>query len=214
MGAIGYLRVSTLEQAESGAGMEAQRRRIMEEATRRGWEIRWAEDAGASGRSLRRRPALTEALADLKAGRSHALIVAKTDRLARSVADFAAILATSEKEGWDIVLLDLGVDTTTPAGKFVARTMANVAELESDLIAQRTREAMAVCIDQGRTVSGPSTSEAVRDRIVALRAQGCTYQGIADLLNAEGVGTARGGKAWHGSTVRSAEKAHNRRVAA
>ena len=62
---IGYLRVSTEEQARSGLGVAAQRATITAEAKRRGWTVTWAVDAVHSARTLNR-PALTQALAKLK----------------------------------------------------------------------------------------------------------------------------------------------------
>src|SRR5665647_134111 len=86
MKVIGYLRCSTREQAESGLGLDAQRRTISDEAGRRGWEVVWLVDDGRSARNLNR-PALRQALALLKQGEASALVVAKLDRLSRSVSD-------------------------------------------------------------------------------------------------------------------------------
>jgi len=116
MKVIGYLRVSTREQADSGLGLDAQRRTISDEADRRGWEVEWLVDDGRSARNLNR-PALVEALALLKRGNAEALVVAKLDRLSRSVSDFAAVLATASKQRWAVVALDLGVDTSHPSGR-------------------------------------------------------------------------------------------------
>lgn len=68
MNVIGYVRVSTEEQARSGLGMDAQRTRITEEAQRRGWHVTWAVDDGYSGSTMRR-PALA-ALSGLGARRA------------------------------------------------------------------------------------------------------------------------------------------------
>ena len=63
------------------------------------------------------RPAIADALERLKSGEATVLVAAKLDRLSRSVLDFAKLLERSEKEGWGLVLLDLDLDTTTPAGR-------------------------------------------------------------------------------------------------
>lgn len=94
---IGYLRVSTQTQAESGAGINAQRSAILAEAVRRDWQVRFIEDA-ASGKSTRR-PGLEEARALLAAGLCDALVVAKLDRLSRSVIGFRSADAGIAKRG-------------------------------------------------------------------------------------------------------------------
>src|ERR1700754_2430481 len=83
---IAYMRVSTSEQADSGAGLAAQRAAIESHAALRGWTITdWCTDAGASGKSLKGRPELAAALDGVRTGRAAGIVVAKLDRLSRSV---------------------------------------------------------------------------------------------------------------------------------
>ncbi len=210
---VGYLRVSTREQADSGAGLAAQRSAIESEATRRGWTVRWLEDAGVSGADLNR-PALTEALAILKRREAVALVVAKLDRLSRSVPDFGKLLKRAEREGWAVVCLDLALDMTTPTGKLVANIITSVAEWERDVIAQRTRDALA----ERRGVVARYASREVRERVLALHEAGMSGAGIARALDAERVPAPGGGPSWHPSTVRrmitSARKAGRLRAVA
>src|SRR4051812_22324091 len=92
MQAVGYVRVSTSEQADSGLGLQAQRSAIKAEAKRRGWAlVGIEEDAGASGKSMAGRAGLEAALALVESGQAEALVVAKLDRLSRSLLDFAAL---------------------------------------------------------------------------------------------------------------------------
>ena len=94
---VGYIRVSTAEQADSGAGLEAQRAAITAEAERRGWQLVHAfEDAGASGKSMDGR-AVQEALQAVDGGQAQALVVAKLDRLSRLLLDFAALMEPARK---------------------------------------------------------------------------------------------------------------------
>jgi DNA invertase Pin-like site-specific DNA recombinase len=196
--------VSTEEQADSRAGLEAQRAAILAEAERRGWRlVDVIEDAGYSGKDLRR-PGIVAALEALRTHKADTLVVAKLDRLSRSMLDFAGLMARASHERWALVALDLGVDTTTPAGEAMANVMATFAQFERRLIGQRTREALAqkrlAGVVLGRRRSIP---EHVRSRIVSERAAGLSLPAIAAGLNKDAVPTAHGGQKWYPSTVKS-----------
>lgn len=198
--AIGYVRCSSTEQAESGLGIDAQRTAIQREAERRGVAVHFIEDRGASGKDLKRQGMQT-ALGMLRRGEAHTLIAAKLDRLSRSVFDFADLMRRADAEGWAAVALDLGVDTATPNGRLVANVMASVAEWERERIGERTRDALRAARERGVRLGGPRlVSDELRQRVVSMRAEGSTLQGIADRLNAEGIATGRGG-AWRRGTV-------------
>ena len=199
---IGYVRVSTDGQAESGAGLEAQRNAIIAEATRRGWElVEIIEDAGVSAKDLDR-PGIKRALSTLAEGDADVLLAAKLDRLSRSVKDFAEMLDLSRYYGWKLVILDCNVDTSTPAGEMLAGVMAQFAQFERRMIGVRTREALAVKKTQG-IVGGrrANVSESVITDLRAMRSKGMSYAAISDQLNANHVPTAQGGKQWHPATV-------------
>jgi DNA invertase Pin-like site-specific DNA recombinase len=217
MQVLGYVRVSTEEQADSRAGIEAQRAAILAECKRRGWQlVELVEDAGYSAKDLRR-PGIKAALEALERGDARALVVAKLDRLSRSMLDFTAVMAQAQKQGWALVALDCAVDTTTPAGEAMANVLATFAQFERRLIAQRTREAMSAkkasgdwrgekgrklgkAIPAGRPRMMPT---AIVRRIERARANGKSLPAIAAALNADKVPTAQGGKRWYPSTVRS-----------
>src|SRR5438046_833544 len=111
MRVIGYIRVSTAEQADSGLGLEAQRQTIELEVARRGWTLVGSyEDAGLSGKRLAGRPGIEAALQAVENGTADALVVAKLDRLSRSMLDFCTLMVRSQKKRWALVALDLGVD--------------------------------------------------------------------------------------------------------
>lgn len=206
MDVVAYVRVSTAEQADSGAGLAAQRHALLVEALNRGWTlVEVFEDAGVSGKSMTGRPGLADALAAVKSGPAEALVVAKLDRLSRSLLDFAGLMERSRKEGWSLVALDLGVDTTTPSGEMLASVLVSFAQFERRLIGQRTKEALAVKRAEGvRLGRPPAISTEVRARLRAERAAGATYQRIADRLNEEAVPTACGGRRWYSASVRAA----------
>ena len=204
MQVIGYVRVSTDEQGKSGAGLEAQRKAILAECKRRGWDlIEMIEDAGFSAKDMKR-PGVQQALEALKSGEAGALVVAKLDRLSRSMVDFAGVMAQAQKQGWALVALDCAVDTTTPAGEAMAHVLATFAQFERRLISQRTREALAVKKAQGVRLGRPSSMPAsLRKRISRMHARGDSLAAIARTLNAEGITTAHGGARWHPSTIRA-----------
>lgn len=202
---IGYVRVSTIEQASSGLGLASQRSAIEAECARRGWTlVDLVADEGATGKTLDR-PGLHEALARTAEGEASGLVVAKLDRVSRSVQDFAALLTWFERAGATFVALDLAVDTSTPSGRLVANVLASVAEWEGSVISLRTREGLAAKRARGEAICRPSVVDRpdLVERIRSQRSQGRSLQSIADDLNSDGVATVRGGACWRPSSVRS-----------
>ena len=203
MRVLGYVRVSTEEQKSSGAGLEAQRRAIISECERRGWQlVEVIEDAGFSAKDMKR-PGVQEALRVLEEGKASALVVAKLDRLSRSMIDFTALMGTAQKQHWALVALDCAVDTSTPTGEAMANMLATFAQFERRLISQRTREALAVKRASGVRLGRPPTvPQAVVRRIQRQRERGDSLRAIADSLNRDKVPTAQGGAQWYAATVR------------
>jgi len=203
MRAVTYLRVSTDEQAASGLGLEAQRDTLQRALDARCWEhIAEHMDEGRSGSNLNR-PALAEALQVLERKQADVLLVARGDRLSRSVADFIALREQARRQGWAIVALDVGVDTSTPAGELIANVMSSVSQWERKVIGERTSLALQAKKAQGARLGAPvSLGQDVRERIVRERAEGQSFQQIADGLTSDGVPTARGGQ-WHRATVKA-----------
>jgi DNA invertase Pin-like site-specific DNA recombinase len=200
---IAYTRVSTEEQAVSGLGLADQRSVIAAEAVRRGWDdIEYLSDEGFSAKNLAR-PAIGTALDQLSKGEASILVVSKLDRLSRSLLDFCTLMESATKQGWQIVVLDLAVDTTTPSGQLMANVMSAFAQYERQLIGARTSAALQQLKAQGRRLGRPVLlSPDVRQRIVAERASGMTLAAIAGRLTYDGVPTARGGQ-WYASTVKA-----------
>lgn len=202
MRVIGYRRVSTTEQEDSGAGLEWQESVIRAEVERRGWELVEVRTDVASGKSMRRRDELGRTLRDLRDGDADALVVAKLDRLSRSVLDFANLMETAHKEDWSLVVLDLAVDTTTTNGKLIAHIMIALAQWERELIGDRTRAGLQAVRARGTKLGRkPGVTPETHRLIRVLRTSGKSWQGIADTLASEGIATAQGGR-WHASTVR------------
>lgn len=200
---VGYVRVSTDEQADRGLGLTAQRAAVAAEADRRGWTMLAVHEDALSGKSLDR-PGLAAALAAVESGEAAGIVVAKLDRLSRSLKDFANLMARAQAGKWNLVALDLGVDLSTPAGEFMANVMASAAQWERRIIGQRTRDALAVKRSQNVRLGRPAQMPAdVRERIQEAHRAGSGWSAIARQLNEDGVPTAHGGAKWHPSTVRA-----------
>jgi DNA invertase Pin-like site-specific DNA recombinase len=199
---IGYVRVSTEEQAGSGLGIGAQRSAIKQACQARGWRLSDIFEDAASGRSMDGRKGLSQALDVVSAGAADGLVVAKLDRLSRSLLDFAGLMERSRSERWALVALDLGVDTSTPQGELMATVLASFAQFERRLIGQRTKDALAELKAQGVQLGRPRlVTDDVVEYARQLRADGLTMRDIAERLNAEGVPTGTGAGQWFGATV-------------
>ena len=184
--------------------MIAQRSAILAEAERRGWPIEvLSETKGASSATLAR-PALTQALHRLDRGEAQVLIVAKLDRLSRSVTQGSEIIERAGRKGWSLVALDFGLDTTTPAGEMVAKVILSASQYERRMIGQRTREGLAAKRAQGVRLGRPAQLPIeVVGRVVRERRDGATFAAIAEGLNRNSIPTAQGGVRWYSATVRA-----------
>lgn len=203
MRVIGYTRVSTDEQARNGHGLGAQKVTIAEHAARNGWTVEWVSDEGKTGKVIN--PGLRSALDLLRTGQADALVVSKMDRLARSVLNAADIAATADAHGWTLVVLDLGLDMSTPAGRAMFNMLATFAEFERALISQRTKDGLHIARAKGKRLGRPSAVPAdVLRRIVLQRDEGRSFQAIAVDLGTDGILTPTGRTTWSESVVRRA----------
>jgi site-specific DNA recombinase len=213
--AIGYIRVSTSEQATEGVSLDAQRTKIAAWAIANDYELVGVyEDAGITGTSLDKRPGLKEAIA--QTGKGMALVAYSISRIARSTRDMLQIADQIQSKGADVVSLTEKIDTTTAAGKMVFRMLAVLSEFERDVIAERTSGALAHKKAKKEVYSPvplgfeacdghllPSAAEAeVIAKIRVMRSDGCSLRHIATRLNEEGIAGKKGGK-FHASTIKA-----------
>jgi DNA invertase Pin-like site-specific DNA recombinase len=202
MKVMGYVRVSTDDQGRNGYGLDAQRSAIRAECDRRGWTLLRIEEDVRSGGTMKRRPGLGRAIASCDSNEAQALVAAKVDRLSRSVHDFAGLVERARAGRWNLVILDLGVDLSTPMGEAMASVASTFAQLERRLISARTREGLAVARTRGVRLGRPVTP--VTDDALAhmrrLRDGGLSFAAIADDLNASPQRSALG-KLWWPATV-------------
>jgi DNA invertase Pin-like site-specific DNA recombinase len=146
-GFMAYFRVSTDKQGRSGLGLEAQRQAVARYLKGAEWRVIGKYTEVESGRRSDR-PELAKALA---AARLHRvpIIVAKVDRLTRSVAFLSRLL----EAGVDVRFADLP-QIEGPTGRFMLQQMASVAELEAGLISSRTKAALAAAKARGVKLGG------------------------------------------------------------
>jgi DNA invertase Pin-like site-specific DNA recombinase len=205
-----YARVSTQMQVEEGVSLDAQERQLRYAAELAGYEVIMLREEGRSGKNIRNRPILRKALQDLAEGNAVALYVTRLDRLARSTQDFLSIIDMSQKQGWRLALLDIGLDTATPQGRFVVTIMAAMAEMERGMISERAKDIHKDRREQPNKRWGidlgpkPLIEEDIRLKIKHLRDKGMSYHAIAKHLNYLEIETSNGGKEWYASTVRHA----------
>ncbi len=181
-----YARVSTNDQHP-----EVQLHALREYAKARGLEVvREYVDHGVSG-TRDRRPALDALLADAKRRRFDAVAAVKLDRVARSVQHLTAMCADWEALGIDLIVIDQGIDTSTPSGRFLFHCLGAVAELEGALIRERTKAGLAAARRRGVKLGGrkPVLDRKGRERVKRLRQAGKSVREIAELVGVS-VGTA------------------------
>lgn len=211
---IGYVRVSTEEQADSGLGLDAQERRLRAAAEFKGWDlVEVIRDEGKTGTTMAKRTGLMRALRLISSGHAEGLAVAKLDRLSRSSLDTALLAQWFRDADAQLAILDLEIDTASAMGKAVLTVLAAMAELEAGQTAERTKAALAVKRTNGGRVGRPGVHEipTLQRRIHKLRTIGSgdgsgpwTWQRIADQLNLDGVPTLRGAELWRVSAVQTA----------
>jgi len=208
MKTIGYVRVSTDRQAEQGVSLEAQEAKIRAMATVQGADlIDVIVDGGESAKSLNR-PGLQRLLALVNAGTIEAVIVAKLDRLTRSVKDLCGLLELLEKRKVALVSVAESLDTGSAAGRLVITIMGAVSQWEREAIGERTRDALqhkrsnGECVGNiefgyrlaadGVHVEANPSEQAALAAIRKLRDSGHSLRRIAVALNDGGHRTRRG----------------------
>ncbi|PIZ30813.1 MAG: DNA invertase Pin [Armatimonadetes bacterium CG_4_10_14_0_8_um_filter_66_14] len=224
MQAIGYVRVSTEEQAAEGVSLAAQRAKLTAYATLKGAHlVEVVEDVAVSGgKPLAERPGGKRLTDAIRRREVDAVLVVKLDRAFRDCADCLSTLTEWDKRGAALHILDLGgnaVDTTSAAGRFMLTVLAGAAEMERNLIRERTSAAMQYkkaageytggTVPYGFTLSADGvtlTEDATEQRVLVdiaeFRERGYTLRAVAAELNSREVAAKRGGK-WYASSVRA-----------
>lgn len=172
MAVFGYGRVSTKEQTT-----ENQRREI--EAT--GYQVEyWFADDGVSGKvSASQRPQFAKMLSQIRDGET--LVVTKLDRLGRDAQDVGATIKMLAERNIQVVVLQLGkLDLTSAPGKLMLTMLAAVAEMERDLLVERTQSGLERAKAQGKVLGRPSkTSDEQRQAIKVSHGAGASVSALA-----------------------------------
>ena len=143
MKTVGYVRVSTDKQADRGVSLEAQAEKIRAMAVVHGAElVDLIVDGGESAKSLNR-PGMARLLVRVDSGEVQAVIVAKLDRLTRSVKDLCTLLERFERRSVALISVAESLDTGSAAGRLVLNIMTAVSQWEREAIGERTRDAMS-----------------------------------------------------------------------
>jgi DNA invertase Pin-like site-specific DNA recombinase len=213
---VGYTRVSKEEQAVKGVSLAAQAEKIRAYAALYDLDlVAVLEDGGYTAKNLNR-PGLQEALRMLESGAAQGLLVAKLDRMSRSVSDVAYLIDTyfgdRARHGATLLSVADQVDTRTAAGRLVLNVLAAVSQWEREAIGERTKAALDYKKSQGVKLGAPETAVRTDNPVVVslaldLKQKGSTLQEMADELTRLGYATKRGGR-WAPETVRQLLSRH------
>ena len=227
MKAIGYVRVSTDEQAREGVSMDNQKAKIEAYCNLNDLElVAIIEDAGKSGKDLNRE-GVQSLLERIKGRQIDAVVVYKLDRLSRRVKDTLTLMELIEKKSVAFHSITEKIDTKSAMGKFFLNIMASMNQWERDTISERTRDALQHKIEKGERagqvpygwtlgMDGKTLLPSAREQeairfILDLHSKGNTLRGICGELEKEGHKPA--GKTWHPMTVKRIVEFDRRKTA-
>jgi DNA invertase Pin-like site-specific DNA recombinase len=214
--AYGYVRVSTEEQATEGVSLDAQEQKNKAYASLRDLDlIEIVRDEGVSGKDLNR-PGLQRLLTTIQGHESEALIVYKLDRLTRNTGDLLHLVEKVFRAGnTRFFSISEEIDTESAMGKFFLTIMGAMAQMEREIISERTSTALQYkkqqgCSlgqipygyrrEEGKLLKEPQEQNVLR-RIKRWRKEGLGYKKIAQRLNEQGVPTRRQDAQWYASTI-------------
>jgi len=146
MRVIGYARVSTAEQAESGVSLDAQRERLRMYCDLYQHELLDVIADAASGKSLER-DGIQQVFRMLRCGEAEGVVVLKLDRLTRSLRDLQSLLeeffAANAETPRQLMSVNEHLDTSTANGRMMTNLLMVIAQWERETIGERTKEALA-----------------------------------------------------------------------
>lgn len=208
-----YLRVSTARQASEGVGLDAQEAKCRAHVERMGWTVgEVLRDEGISGKDgVEHRAGLAKLIKHCAKTPNAVAVVYSVSRLARRQRLLWQLLDERDGFGLEISSATEQFDTTTPMGKAMFGMIGIFAQLEADMIGERTKDALAEVKAQGKQLGNPGIKalapEAV-ELIKELRANGASQRAIIDELERRNIPTPRGKQGrWRLESVQQALKA-------
>ena len=215
--AIGYVRVSTNEQADKGSSLEAQSAKVAAYAALHDLDlVEIVVESGKSGKNLER-AGMKRVLAAVNRREVEVVIVPKLDRMTRSMRDLQDLIDLFAKRGVEFASVAERLDTSTANGRFFVNMLGLMAQWEREQISERTKTSMQLLKAKGRRISRLAAigKKFVRGRVVeneseraliasvhALRDGGLSYRAIAASLNNRGETTRGGGKIYASGVAR------------
>lgn len=214
---VGYIRVSTKEQAETKLSLLRQEEKIHAYGVTQDLSIaRIFNDAAESAKNLNR-PAMKELLAEIESGRIGHVIVYKLDRIIRNVENLGFLLRLFERKKVTLASVSESLDTSSASGRMVVNMLGIIAQWEREIISERTKAALDVKRQRGEPLSGTlpygsgvkqgklipyEPEQRILRMILKARRDGRGYQDIGDALNEQGI-RPRTGARWYASTIRA-----------
>ena len=172
MSIFAYSRVSTKDQTTANQTLDIEKA---------GYKVDyWFADEGVSGKvSASQRPQFKALLSQIRDGET--LVVSKLDRLGRDAQDVGATIKALAKRKIMVIVLQLGkLDLTSTAGKLMLTMLAAVAEMERDLLVERTQSGLARAKAEGKVLGRPTkTTSEQRAEIVRLRNGGSSISALS-----------------------------------
>jgi site-specific DNA recombinase len=218
MNVDGYIRVSH-RSSKSFVSAGAQRDEIEGFCTLHGHHVAaWHDDLDEPG-SKAPRPGLERAMARIEASETDAIVVAKLDRIAPSMAAAAAAIRRVDEAGGRLVSVEEKFDTGTPTGKFAVHMILAMAQLEVDRIRDTWARAQESAVHRGVHIASrlptgyrrgadgrlepvESAAPAIAD-VFRRRAAGASWKELAGILEGAGIVGPYGGTAWTTGAVRN-----------
>src|ERR687896_399186 len=199
--------VSVDQNGDPGAAdMGDQAQSIDSLCRQRGWNLlELVRDTETAGRGSLDRPGLRYAIERVRKGEASCIVVSELSRLGNSASDLSRVLESLTRSEGRLVVMDVGLDTSSDAGRVAANSLLQVGTWERRRVESTRRELAAA--RARRAAAGQLAVEdipSLKERILEMRREGMTLQAIADQLNEEGVPTIRGGQLWRPSSVQAA----------